>query len=241
MITVVTSFSPALYKQVGEKCVESFNRYWPSSSQLICYWEGQKPNGVQGYDLRELEPCKSFLARHKSSKIVAGKEPHRHCLWGPKARAQGYNFKFDAYKFCRKVFAVAHAARLVNEGKLFWLDADIVTNAPVKEDFLKELLSEHVSVCYLARERYHSETGFVGYNLDRVEARTFIDEYERVYASDAFMQLPQWTDSYCLDWLVSHRKPSVKHIPHSSMSQPFDNSELGTVMTHLKGKRKEAA
>lgn len=240
MLTVVTSFSPALYEQVGHRCVESFSRYWPSDAELICYWE-KCSNGLLGYDLLDLEPCKSFLQRHEGNPVVAGKKPRDGCVWGPKARAQGYNFKFDAYKFARKVFAVAHAARCVNKGRLFWLDADIVTNAPVTEDLLKELLPDSVSLCYLPRERYHSETGFVGYNLDRQETHSFLEAFESLYALDAFMQVPQWTDSYIFDWLVAHRKPAVKHIPHNSMSQPFDDSELGSFMTHLKGKRKEAA
>jgi hypothetical protein len=238
MLTVVTSFSPEGFEQYGRACVESIQAYWPNSAQLLCYWEGEKPDGVEGFDLLQIEPCKSFLGRHRGNPVFAGQAEDPRWRWGPKARRKGYSFRHDAYKFARKVFAVAHAAREVESGKLFWLDADTLTGTPVNGIFLNGVLPDDVSLSYLARHNYHSELGFVGYNLDLIQTRAFLTVYEGVYSEDRFTNYPAWDDCSVFDQLVSALKPEVKHIHHTSRAQPFDNSILGRYMTHLKGDRK---
>lgn len=238
MHTIVTSFSPEGFEQYAKDCILSFQAYWPNSVQMLCYWEGKEPIGVQGFDLLQLEPCSLFLERYKGDPIIAGKEEAPSWPWGPKARRKGYSFRHDAYKFARKVFAIAHAARELQLGKLFWLDADTITAAAVPEDLLDDLLPDDVSLSYLARRDYPSELGFVGYNLNRIETHAFLSVYEGIYAEDKFKNHKAWDDCSIFDALVSILDPKVKHIPHSSRSHPFDHSILGRYMTHLKGDRK---
>lgn len=240
LFTVVTSFSEAGWESYGRECVRSFREFWPSSVRLICYWEGKCPDEIsEGWNLEFTEPCASFLERHKDNLIVQGKSQSALSPWGPKARNDGYSFRHDAYKFARKVFAVAHAAREVECGKLFWLDADTVTFGAFPERLLNEILPDTVSLAYLSRQPYHSELGFVGYNLDRIECHAFINAYEAAYSEDCFLRFPYWDDCDVFDALVRIFEPACALIEHTSRSQPFDNSILGNYMTHLKGRRKQ--
>jgi hypothetical protein len=234
----VTSFSAQGWTDYAKGFVKSFRKFWPANVRLLCYWEGQCPEGVEeGWNIELLEPCKSFLARYRNDMVVQGKKPSTTARWGAAARANGYGYKYDAYKFARKVFAVAHAARQV-EGKLFWLDADVVTHTVFPDWLLHSLLPDHASLCYLARPGYHSELGFVGYNLDRSETHAFITAYEATYSEDIFLSHKYWTDCHIFDDLVAQHKPACELIAHSSHAQPFDRSILGKYMYHLKGKRK---
>lgn len=236
----MTSFSPQGWEEYGCNFVSTFREFWPPSVRLICYWEGECPDEVgEGWNLLEIEPCASFIERHRDNLIVQGRSQSPRSPWGSAARLKGYAFKYDAYKFARKVFAVAHASRHVDLGKLFWIDADVITHTAFPTWLLHELLPDHVSLSYLARDGYHSELGFVGYNLDHVETHAFIMAYESTYADDLFFVRHQhWTDCHVFDDLVAKYNPVCSLIPHSSHAQPFDRSILGKYMTHRKGLRK---
>ncbi len=235
---VVTSFSPAGEKLYGVRFVETFKKHWHPSVGLAVYYEGQgnAASGADDVDLLLTDPCRSFLARHRDNAAVAGRERYPGKKW--KAGLTDYNFRFDAYKFARKVFAIAHAARH-NTGKLFWVDADVETHADVPVALLNDLLPDHISLCYLARPGYHSECGFVGFNLDLPETRAFLAAFEEVYAEDGFFDHSEWHDSWIFDRVVERLKPSMKAIAHNNRGQPFADSVLKTCMSHFKGKRKD--
>lgn len=236
--SVVTSFGPAGWDLYGKTFVETFHKFWPPQVRLLCAWEGQAPlPDLLGFDLLNTEPARSFLDRHKDDPMIAGRVPHPKWPWGKKWK--DYNFKFDAYKFARKAFALTTAARCIEGGKLFWLDADVCTHAPVPISLLDDVLPDGVSLSYLARPDYtHSECGFIGLNLDRHETRMFLTAFEDTYASDEFLNLKTWHDSFVFDWLVAKYLPTTYHLRHTSRAQPFDRSILGRYMTHLKGPRK---
>src|SRR5262245_23580667 len=238
--TVVTSFSPDGWDLYGKNFVDTFDLYWPMTVKLICAWEGQAPRSdLEGFDLLETYPARTFIDRYKDHLIVHGTKPHPRWEWDRKSLAKGYNFRFDAYKFARKVFALAAAARYVENGKLFWFDADVVTHAPVTLELLDAVLPDTAALSYLPRPDYsHSECGFIGVNLECPEARSFIVAFQQIYATGDFMDLKAWHDSYVFDWLVAAVNPPVFHLKHNSKAQPFDDSVLGTCMTHLKGRRK---
>lgn len=242
MLTAVTSFGTLGWEQYGRKFVDTFNAYWPKDVHLICAWEGPCPAAkLNGFDLLQTDRCAEFIERHRTNPIVQGIHDAPPARWAPKAKREGYSFRHDAYKFARKVFAVAAAARYVEGGRLFWIDADVETYAPVPKELLHKLLPDTISLCYLKRQRYHSECGFVGYNLHRKETREFISAYENQYASDAFLADEFWDDCNQLDYLVKKLVPHAKWIAHARDAQPFDDSVLGRYMRHNKGKRKLAA
>jgi hypothetical protein len=235
LITAVTSFGK--YDPNGGRFIDSYIRHWEPTIRLIVAWETAQPDYVQGFDLLETEPAKSFYARHADNKVIRGLE-EGHSKWGPKAKRHQYSFRHDAWKFSHKVFAVCAAARYIEKGKLFWVDADVVTHQRPPLDLFNTLLPDDVNMCYLARPGYHSELGFVGYNLRKKKTRNFLVEYEKQYSEDLFLQDQFWDDCNQFDYLVAKRGPIVNHIRHKSNAHPFDDSILRHYMTHLKGARK---
>lgn len=243
MLSVVTSFGPAGWDLYGRRFVDCFHEHWPLSARLIVYWEGERPDypgDMDGFDLLKVPPAAAFLDKWRTNPMVHGKLESSVSPWSGKARRIGYCFRHDAYKFARKVFAVADAARLLRDGRLFWVDADVVTRKRIPDGLFDSLLPDTISLCYLKRRTLHSELGFVGYNLNRREARDFINAYEHRYSSDAFLTDAAWDDCNQFDALVARLSPSVNWIPHNSVAQPFDGSILGRYMRHNKGKRKDA-
>lgn len=248
MHTIVTSFGPEGYVKYGRKFIDSY-RASGASPNLICAWEGPCPDpGLNGFDLLDTEPAKSFYERHKTNPIIRGIHDAPPARWAPKAKRIGYSFRHDAWKFSHKVFAIGTAAQYVSGGKLFWIDADVVfrewatadkiKTTSLSSDFLERLLPDTVSLCYLKRANYHTEGGFVGYNLNRKECRQFVDLYVAQYATDAFLNDQHWDDCNQFDYLVGKLKPSTRPIQHTSQAHPFNCSALGQFMRHNKGNQK---
>ncbi len=237
-ITVVTSFSPKGFALVGREMVQTFKRFWPDTIPLVCAYEGAKPYEVEhGFDLLRTEPCRSFLAEYTDNPLANGTKQAEGRYW--KRPGTPYNFRFDAIKFARKVFAIEQAAWPVR-GKLFWVDADVVTNAPVTADFLHQLLPDDAQVCCLRRPKTYSECGFVGYNLDRAPVRDMIAAFSQEFASGAFFQHAEWHDSWIFDRMLERFAVTPTSLKHNDPAQPFDASILRTCMVHHKGPRKHA-
>lgn len=238
---VVTSFSDEGLKVYGERFLYTFALHWSQEVDLVVYHEGAcTPGPWRNVNLLEVQSCAEFMVRHKDSPLVQGREYRTGDRWKATEIQCGYNFRYDAYKFARKVFAIADAARSVESGtRLIWLDADIYTYRPVTNELLEAVVPSDVDISFLARRRYHSECGFVGYNIKEDGcALRFIQEFERQYAEDAFFRWREWHDSFVFDELRNVLHPSEYRIPNKGKSDPLDTSPLGECMVHLKGNRK---
>jgi hypothetical protein len=237
-IAVVTSFSQRGFDAYGSRFVETFRRHWPEGVALYVVSEDMERDGI--LDLRQHQPAAEFMARHAQNLRVHGRvERTGDVAWSPKKRTEGYNFRYDAFRFAKKVFAIEMVAKEhVSHGRLFWIDADVLTFADVAAEMLERMLPGDKALSCLDRAPYHSECGFVGYNLDHDFGPMFIAEFAKLYATDAFVELKEWHDSWVFDWLRQTMKVPTFSIPHYSKSHPFVNSELGRYMDHCKGSRK---
>lgn len=240
MITVLTSFSQRGFSEYGARFIDTFRRYWPTEVELLIYHEGQSELG--GVDLlSEVPSCVDFIHRHRDNLVVQGRMKSEKHHWKKSCLQEGYNFRFDAYKFSRKVFAIEHASKRMKTGRLFWVDADVITFDRVTLEFLIRQLPTNVCTSYLGRARgYHSECGFVGYNLDQPRCHDFINVFASLYRSDTFMKLAEWHDSWVYDWVrMQTGVPALNLSPPGAEGHVFIQSELGKFMDHLKGDRKQ--
>lgn len=238
-ISVVTSYSVAGWCEYGYRFVQTFRRYWPTDVTLLRYGEEENSQHV---NLLAVPRCAEFLARYAGQAEVAGRQQVAGHPWKANAVTAGYNFRFDALKFARKVFAIEHAAEALGwRGKLFWVDADVTTFAPVPREMLERLLPDDAATCYLGRNGgYHSECGFVGYNLEHPVTPAFIRVFANEYASGVFENLGEWHDSYVYDRVRERLGVPGYSIPSSGRGHVFAQSELGRYMDHLKGPERKA-
>ena len=257
-IAVVTSFSEEGFRKYGRDCVESFCRFWPQGIPIHVYYENtfqlyegpfltaeNRPTGKQdakihAVNLLETQPCKAFLKKHHDDRFAQGLDHYPGHSWRPNATRAGYNFRFDAYKFARKVFAIQHAANIINSGKLFWIDADVQTRKPVPVEFLNGLFPDGIAISHIDRPGYHSECGFVGYNLDHPSTLPFINEFARIYSQGRFMDFSEWHDSYIFDRLLERLPLPTYKIAWANKMVPVENSILGEYFYHFKGARKDS-
>jgi hypothetical protein len=242
MINVVTSCSREGWDEYGARFVETFLRYWPAEIGLFVVSEDELivPHEAQYLNLLEHSAgARAFLSRHEDQAWVKGHATGVRPAWINGRNWTGYSFHHDAYKFCKKVFSVALMADRLQGGRLLWLDADVVTFAPVPVDFVDRLLPVSFALSCLERPGMYSECGFVGYNLDHPACRPFIKLCADLYESDMIFTLEKWDDCWAFD-MMRRKCATVTHgIPHRSQSHPFINSELGKYMDHCKGPRKQ--
>lgn len=156
--------------------------------------------------------------------------------------AQGYNIQYDA-RMARKTF-IQYDALMENKGKVFWIDADVVTHSPVPETFLDEMLPDDKFSCYLGRDGWmYTESGFLGFNGSHPGCEGFMKFYRSLFTNGYIFLQKAWHDCIAYDWARSVHDKSWFHnlaegLPHGTM-HPFVNSDLGKYMDHRKGPRKK--
>ena len=240
-IVVVTSFSAAGYEQYGRRFLQTFDRFFPGHIQIFAYAEAPMPGApgrVTGRSLLALPDFKEFRARWDGNALASGREETP--VWKSKDRADGYCYKTDAMKFCRKVFAIKAAANeLAGEPDtaLFWIDADVVATASPPTDFFEDILNGH-TVAYLGRTGTHSECGFLGFRLPT--ALPFINRWANFYSQDRWLKEKEWHDSYLFDRVrETTAYLRARDISPGGRGHVWHQTVLGNYLDHLKGQRKK--
>lgn len=239
-LTAVTGFSPSGKIEYGDRFLETFDRHWPADVKLFAYVEsGGFPSGRA--TLMHLQLCDgihAFLQRHKDNLAAQGRAPT--ASWKQSAREAGYNFRFDAYKFCRQCVIPDHAAMLLPDGDvLCWLDADVVTFADVPDGFVNGLLGDG-DLVHLGREPKHSEIGFWAVRLNDM-TRKFLADFAETFTSDRVFSLKEWHSAYVFDecrrrFMTFGGKS--KDLTPGGTGHVWFQSPLAQYTDHLKGSRK---
>jgi hypothetical protein len=238
---VVTSFSAKGYEQYGRRFMTSVQKHWPLDEiDLVVYREDKvEVPGIDAGSVFEIEDIpyyRKFVAKYRAP-IVFGKDS---CIgkWKTKEIDVGYNFRFDANKFCRKVFAIFDASLRFKERRLFWVDSDVVALRPMPAEFLDELIPEGYQMCHLGRKGTHSECGFVGYDLSNSDVRDFVTDFADTYVNGTVFDLPEWHDSFVFDVVRSRYRIKSNNLSRALHGHVWITSPLATYMDHLKGNRK---
>jgi|TARA_R110002020_G_scaffold84472_7_gene209239 hypothetical protein len=225
---VCTSFSPSGYESYGKRFIETFKKYWDEEILLYVYYEGEPPSEIDneqifGVNLLEDEELSKFLREYDY----------------PAARgitAQGKNYRWQANKFARKVFAITDPNRPPVDYWI-WVDADVETFEDIDEEYLAEVCPADCVGSYLGRiSWHHSECGFVGYNLNEY-ADDFLQRFREVYALGEVWSHLEWHDSYIFD-RVMEEFPQMKWHDLSEEQTGMDiwaESILSERMVHHKG------
>ena len=241
---LITSFSRKGWQSYGRRFLASYQDT-KQTLPLWIYHEFNQPEMpvVPGVTWLPLEDTPSF--RPVEERMAANPE-----MCGIVKDPQGvesYNYRFDAHKFFRKVFAINHAYQNAPKGEtsMVWVDADVEFIRPVPQSLQRILFPRGETVCHLDRINMYSECGFVGVNLQNEQsARRFMMTYWGLYSTGAFSHLREWHDCMVLDHA---RIVSAVHSYSLSGDRctdlyPWDLSILSDWMVHHKGpERKDKA
>ncbi len=232
-IMAVTSFGAKGFEDYGREGLTSFVRHWPGN--IAVYYENAIPDFPHSDKIiwRKLYQDMALvrvLEWARRSPAMQGVMPDG-----------GYNYNNDLYKFCRKVFAVTHAAQDF-KGLLFWLDADVKMHANVPATLLERLMKD-VYTCYMGRKQYHSECSFVGYDTKHEQSQNFMEHFRWIYTSGAVLSLHGFHDCWAYDYCRGKTGVPARNLtPKGKLIEDvMPMTELAKYMVHLKGRDKYEA
>ena len=231
-INVVTTFSADGYRLYGRRCIASLVKYWPADVGVYIFYEPPLP-----IDIQDLIPiCRPNIRVFDLTAETAISEFIADWGWHPRLN-HPTDYRLQGVRFCHKVFAMT-ADCLPKSGIRIWLDADTETTKPVDHDYLKRCLPAENEVCsYLGRTQWHhSETGWLGFNLD-CRGADFLAALLGLYATGYVTRLQETHDAWVFDYLrrgwdsLAWRNLS----PNAVGLDAWNYSPLGERMQHYKG------
>jgi hypothetical protein len=240
----VTSFSPKGYEQYGKRFLASYKATGQTIPLLVYYEQGQpeKPE-IPNVDWMPLDEVRGF---REAEQQLGSSEAFK----GRQANEEGeeiYNFRFDAFKFFRKVYAVYDAYYNASRSTkaVYWVDADVEFIRPIPPSLPTMIFPRDEALAFIGRANQYSECGFMGFNLDEEgPLRRFMMIYWSLYGTGAFTSCREWHDSYLFDHamvLSAARGYSLTGDKCESL-YPWDECILSDWMVHNKGpERKEKA
>jgi hypothetical protein len=226
-IKTVTTFNERLYDEYAHRFMSTYN--WPF--ELIVYSEDEIPD-VKTFNTFDLIPkCKEFVERNKVREV-----PNR----------QGDTFKFDAVRFCYKVYVYTHEIlkqiQLGTDG-LICIDADSVFYNPIDIEWMKQHIHrDDCMLTYLGRPRpNYSECGYLYFNLKHPHTKLFAEAMKVMYDFDLVYKLQEYHDSWVWDEvrLKFEKEGTLNYnISDNQKGHVQCRSVLGQVYDHTKGPRK---
>ena len=230
MINLVTTCSPEGYKTYGRRCLESIVKFWPEDVGIYFFHEG--------LDKYEFSPI--YKDRIRLFDLGAETAIHEFIAdWGWHPRLDHpTDYRLQGVRFCHKVFAMT-ADCLPKSGIRVWLDADTETTRSIDHEYLARCLPTRNEVCsYLGRTQWHhSETGWLGFNLDlRPHGGLFLEKLLRRYTSGAVAGMAETHDAWVFDDERRNYGGRFKNLsPNAVGLDAWNYSPLGERTQHYKG------
>jgi hypothetical protein len=249
--SVVTTFNASGYKLYGSKMIDTFLVNWPKNVSLTVYAEDcpvvQTASNLTVLDFNQSLPAAvAFKQKWQSDARASGR-----LATGPadsKGKQPGIGFKWDAVRFCHKVYAVCDHARHNLDKTVLWMDADMVCHSPIDHPTLCEMIPDDFALAFLGRQGKYTECGLYALDMrDRI-TQHFVTLFQNAYDEPEFgiFAMEEWHDSFVFDQLrrlVGAANPAWKQLDWSrglvtGEGHPLINSGWGAYLDHLKGKRK---
>src|SRR3990172_11044944 len=205
----VTTFSATGYQQYGKRMLESVIENWPS--KIIVYTESPidlKHEKIEERDFFPIPGVQTYYQYLKNVPAAHGKVDG------------GYNYNYDAWKFTRKVFAQYDVLKDY-KGIGFWIDADCVVVRGIERGILEDLFADEAAICFLGREGFYTETGFIGFNTEAEGFSDFLEKYIGCLQKGTLFTLRRWHDCEAFDW-----SRSFKFTKENNLSHWFDLAKM---------------
>lgn len=237
MTVLVTSWSPQGETLYGRKFLENAHK-WNLDGLLV--YEEQDSGRADHVNLLKLNTWFEFDRRWGSFRSIKGLD-RSVGSWKPEEIKKGYCYRYDGWKFLRKLFALADAAIRHPNRTLVWSDGDVQVFKEIPPGFFDDLASPN-QVAYFGRDRPHSECGIVVYG-GTVVAELVTWMMNRCVTGQFMKNEKGWTDCHVFDdareifpWI------GWRDLTEGRRSGAvIETSVLGRHLTHLKGDRKYEA
>ena len=217
----ITSFHPEK-QPYGLRCLKSLTEFFPG--RIVAYVEGDLE--FPSVDVRDFFSIAGASDYLKKVERVSGAN-------GDTGR--GYDYRLDASKFCRKVFA--QDAVFGEDEYVFWFDADTVVLKPIPPQFLEGLVKEH-PFAYLGRKNY-TETGWLGFNTKHSQFGNFKSKYLSCFTSGRIFQQREWHDCIAFDLARQGIKGNDLSPKGEAMGHVLLKSVLAPYLEHCKGPKRK--
>lgn len=224
----------------GHDMVKSCDKFLPSNCSISVYIEDEMEDvGRVSYFPLDVDRIKRFeenFQSMKDQKIPRGIKPHT------KIYNDRLFYFWDAARFCHKIFCMESAARSQTSRYLVWVDADVLFESEVPEDWLGKMTKEGCYTSYLHRKTRHAETGFIIFDTHHPYHLKWWDKVAFIYDNCSFQAVPGgWTDSHVHDYMVRvSGKEGVGHVKISNnANHAWNESPLIQHCRHFKGLRRE--
>jgi hypothetical protein len=231
----VTSWSNKGYEQYGKKFLESWQEFgWRDAAPLVVFHEGKVPEAV-GPVYLDLLGDPDVVAFHKTY----GRFPEANGVGKTKDGRLVVDYRWQATKFARKVFAITSSGRIPQANWRIWIDADVVFKRRPELEFWEQVTPDDKDLVYIGRDNrdwHHSECGWVSYKLPQCLA--FLKTFRDVYSTGKVFKLGEWHDSFVFDWC---RQKYDQPLAYKNLAEgirgmhPWPETILGRYMDHYKG------
>jgi hypothetical protein len=229
---LVTSWSNAGYEQYGRKFLQSWKETgWNEAAPLVVFTEGHVPeiDGPCYVDLLGDQDLHSFLQRYGEIPAANGFGQTKDGRWV-------CDYRFQATKFARKVFAIT--SREIPEADWrIWIDADVVFTKAPSEAFWEDTCPKEAQGSYIGRTDWpHSECGWVAYRVPHCLA--FLKTFRGMYSTGKVFGLGEWHDSFVFDYVrrLYDQPLKWKNLAEGIRGMhPWPETVLGQYMEHYKG------
>ena len=245
---VVTTFNKAGLDLYGQKMINSFEKNWPKDINLYVYAEDCVPTKTQDNiivrDLMQNREIQIFKTKWRNVPKANGKE-------NPKGRVDSHKgFKWDAVRFCHKVYAIFDCAKSLQStdvDELIWMDADTLCHSPLPTDFLDKFIPHNSHISYFGREPKWPECGFYSMKIKEDITKQFLSRFQWVWdnAEQGIFTMKEWHDSFVFYEIVKEfrqvagfKEHNLSNVTITGEGHPIINSSIGAYIDHMKGERK---
>ena len=231
-ITVITSFNDRYYTTIGKDCVDTWLKFWPEKTELICY----------------VEEFSMPITDSRVSEISFDQLPREY-----------FQFQNDPTLdsrvkiFAKKAYSIIHALENISSDRIMWLDADVITTKKLPLDIIESLCPNDTLLAYM-RVWHHidkhdinsqkvpsAESGVFVVNTKHPEFENFRKRYRQYYDERITDGLRRFYDGEVLGAVAKEFETRCKIIDlcaglKKEYKSPLRHLLIGQFLIHYKAK-----
>ena len=210
---IVTSVSQKYWNMSGQTWLSSLLRYNPDVKPYIV---SEDININTGF----IYLIKDYLTYARFCDLAAEKMKDKDPT----------NYRWQAIRFCHKVFALYQAREQFPDDTIYWFDADVEFTGPIDFNAIKP---DPYGITILGRKGWHHvEGGFIGFHPEN----PVIDYWYNMYTTGNLFMLNEWHDCYALQFILNNKWYPVRDLSaHLNTKHVWPDTVLANFSMHHKG------